>query len=369
MWTELTEPTLILDESRCRKNLERMASKARRLGLRFRPHCKTHQSKEVGRWLRDYGVKAITVSSLRMAEYFADDGWRDITVAFPVNPREWERIRSLHRRIALNLVAENTDSLQVVGRIAEKPIAVYIKADTGYHRTGLGLGETERIDALLDYLDRQPLLQFAGFLAHAGHSYAARQFSAIASVHHDSLGQMRQLKERYRSRYPDLIASIGDTPTCSAMEDFPGIDEIRPGNFVFYDVTQSRIGACQLEEVAVALACPVVAKHPQRNEIVLYGGGIHFSKDRVDWRDGQTIYGIVVEWTPESWRVPENPAYLRSLSQEHGIVKATPELLARTQVGDLLGVLPVHSCMCADLMKGYRTLSGSKLEMMVVGNW
>src|SRR6476620_10300974 len=89
---QITRPTLLLDEARCRRNIERMASKARRSNVRFRPHFKTHQSAQIGEWFREAGVNAITVSSVKMAEYFASHGWDDITIAFPANWREIEAI-------------------------------------------------------------------------------------------------------------------------------------------------------------------------------------------------------------------------------------------------------------------------------------
>jgi D-serine deaminase-like pyridoxal phosphate-dependent protein len=361
----IATPTLLLDEIKCRRNIEAMAEKARKYGLHFRPHFKTHQSREIGRWFRDYGVEAITVSSLQMAAYFADDGWRDITVAFPVNIREQERLSALAGRVKLNLVAESVESLEALDRLLQSPVRIFIKTDTGSHRTGLAPGQEPVIDRMLEFMKASGRMEFAGFLGHAGHSYAARSREEIEGVHRQSLQVMQQLRRRYEGRYPALLVSPGDTPTSSTMSDFEGVDEIRPGNFVFYDVMQIQIGSCSPDQVAVALACPVVALHPGRGEIVLYGGGVHLSKDRSQLPDGRDFFGYVVEWEDNGWRLPEAPAFLRSLSQEHGIVVATPEMMKKVKVGDLLGVLPVHSCMTANLMKGYLTLEGKHIEMMI----
>ena len=81
---KITRPTLLLDEQKCRANIARMAEKASGNKLIFRPHFKTHQSLELGRWFKDYGVTSITVSSVEMAEYFSSE-WNDITFAFPLN--------------------------------------------------------------------------------------------------------------------------------------------------------------------------------------------------------------------------------------------------------------------------------------------
>jgi D-serine deaminase-like pyridoxal phosphate-dependent protein len=81
----IQKPTLLLSRQRAMANIEKMAQKALHSGVRFRPHFKTHQSAQVGEWFREFGVEAITVSSVEMALYFAQHGWRDITIAFPVN--------------------------------------------------------------------------------------------------------------------------------------------------------------------------------------------------------------------------------------------------------------------------------------------
>ncbi len=90
-------PTLFLDVKRCKKNIEKMASKAKRHGLEFRPHAKTHQSLEVSKWFKEVGVTKLTVSSLKMAEYFAEE-WGDITVAFPTNILEIKTINRLAKK-------------------------------------------------------------------------------------------------------------------------------------------------------------------------------------------------------------------------------------------------------------------------------
>ena len=90
-----TSPGVLINEDQARANIRTMAEKARRAGAVFRPHFKTHQSADVGRWFADEGVAAITVSSVAMAEYFAAHGWDDITIAFLLNPLEWGRIEVL----------------------------------------------------------------------------------------------------------------------------------------------------------------------------------------------------------------------------------------------------------------------------------
>jgi len=356
-------PTLFLDPVRCKKNIAKMAAKARRNNVAFRPHVKTHQSLAVARWLKEEGVAKITVSSFKMAAYFAQE-WDDITVAFPTNILEIETINTLASKIQLNLCVENVEVLEFLKNHLKAPVGIFLKMDIGYNRTGIAVDRFSLIDQLLSQMDQTPMLQFKGFLGHAGHSYQCRSKEAVEAVHQTSKEKFLILKSHYQEQYPMLTLSYGDTPSCSVTEDFTGIDEIRPGNFIFYDLTQNIIGSNELDEIAVAMACPVVAKHPDRNEIVIYGGGVHLSKDRVEDPETGVIFGRIAEKKGSGWGACIPNMHLKSLSQEHGIVSVPKETMRDYAIGDLLWVLPVHSCMAADLMKEFHTPEGAILSAM-----
>jgi len=239
---EITKPTLLLDKETAKRNIETMIQKANDLNLIFRHHFKTHQSSEIGQWYRDAGTQCITVSSLTMANDFADAGWNDITIAMSVNIPEIPEMNELAGRINLNLLIENMEGLEALQNQITWHIDIFIKIDTGYNRTGIEANRTPLIDQLLEKIQKSPLLQFKGFLSHTGHTYQANSTHDIFSRHFDALLKMKSLKARYISEWPELIVSLGDTPSCSICDNFDGVDEIRPGNFVFYDLLQFKLG-------------------------------------------------------------------------------------------------------------------------------
>lgn len=362
---KITTPTLLLDKQKAIRNIQRMADKARRTGVRLRPHFKTHQSAQVGEWFREHGVEAITVSSVRMANYFANQGWTDIMVAFPANVLEIDMINELASRINLHLIVVNQETVEILARQLRHPVQLSLKIDTGYRRTGILATNYAELDQMVQKIREQDKMQFTGFVVHDGHTYKQNDVYAIQTIYNTSVYQLHMLRERYKSKFPNLQLSIGDTPSCSIVETLRGVDEIRPGNFVFYDLTQQRIGSCSFNDIAVCMACPVVAKHPERSEIILYGGSVHFSKDVILQEDASSVYGRVVAFTDSGWSAPLEGIEVVSLSQEHGVVKATPEQFRKYQVGDLMGVLPVHSCLTANLMQGYLTTEGERLEHLM----
>ncbi|MDH5823982.1 alanine racemase [Luteimonas sp. RD2P54] len=360
----LSEPALLLDEVRVRRNLDRMTRRAAAAGVRLRPHFKTHQSHAVGRWFREAGVEAITVSSLAMAEYFVDDGWHDITLAFPFHPGMQGRVEALAQRAAFGIVLADAAALEGVRFSA--PLDVWLKIDVGSHRTGLDPDDVDGLRALAASVAGRGDVRLRGLLAHAGHSYAARDTGEILAVHEQTLMLLGRLREDLAGCGP-LEISVGDTPTCSIAESFSGASEIRPGNFAFYDLMQWQIGSCDAEDIAVAMACPVVARHPARGELVVHGGAVHFSKDALAL-DGERVFGLAVNPAPDGWGELQRDVRLVRLSQEHGIVSAPADVIARTRPGDPLLFLPVHSCLTADAMGRYRTLAGESIGMMGRGH-
>ncbi len=361
----IVKPTLLLNTDRAMSNIKRMADKAKHSGVRFRPHFKTHQSAVIGEWFRAHGVNAITVSSVSMAEYFANQGWQDITIAFPVNVREIDVMNTLAERITLHLLVESEISVRFLNRHLSQQVHGWIKVDTGYHRTGLSWEKPEEIAALARIILQSDSINLHGLLTHAGQTYSARSSARVQELYQESVTRLKAVQQYIqRQENVPIELSVGDTPGCRVVERFSEVDEVRPGNFIFYDVMQLTTGACHEEELALAVACPVVAKHEKRHEIVIYGGAIHLSKEslRVPGQE-QPVYGYVALPEDKGWGPSIPETYVAGLSQEHGMIRANKSFFERIQVGDIVIVLPVHSCLTANLLRKYRTFDGKVIEL------
>ncbi|HEX04127.1 MAG TPA: alanine racemase [Bacteroidetes bacterium] len=348
---DIQRPTLIINEEQARANIKRMADKARNAGVRFRPHFKTHQSALVGQWFKDQGVSSITVSSYSMAAYFADHGWNDITIAFPINLRELDAIQELASRIELGVLVDSSATVSALEKQISRPMRVWLKIDTGYGRSGVHWDQTEQIIQLARQLNEVSHLTFRGLLTHAGHSYHVRGSEAIQAVYRESTQRLQSVRtvlldEGFRT----VELSTGDTPCCSVVYDFADVDEIRPGNFVYYDLMQTQIGSCSDGQVAVTVACPVVGIHPDRSEIIIYGGGVHLSKDSVEL-EGHRVYGCLAEMDGNAIITIRRDAPVTGLSQEHGVIHVPSDILNSLQVGDLVYIVPAHSCMAVNCLR------------------
>lgn len=357
----IASPTLLLDEQKCRANIKKMVEKARNNNLIFRPHFKTHQSKQVGEWFKAEGTTAITVSSLGMAAYFASAGWREITVAFPVNLLQKDIINDLAGRITLNLLTDNSEVVSELDRVLRHDVNMYIEIDSGAGRTGISRNDHDRLKSVVAAIDTAQKVDLKGFYTHAGHSYSARSASKILDIFNDAVACMKAIRKWAEQYQIQGEYCMGDTPGCSIGTDFEGIDAISPGNFVFYDVMQTVIGSCNESDIAVVVACPVVSKRSSTHEICIYGGAVHFSKDSIE-NGGINIFGKIVILENNKWTSPLAGCYVKALSQEHGIVKLSEEQFERIQPGDVVGVLPVHSCLTAEALGFYLTFEGSRID-------
>ncbi len=362
---QIVKPTMLIDKEICLNNIRKMAEKACRLNLKFRPHFKTHQSAQVGEWFRESGVETITVSSVQMARYFRDHGWKDITIAFPVNILEIDEINRLAMETGLNLLVDNEVSLSFLKAKIAAPVGIYFETDTGHHRSGIEVADFRKIDQMLQYLKNDRNLVFKGFLSHSGHNYAARSVEEIAVNHSGVVERMNSLKCHYLPAYPGVEISLGDTPACSVCDNWEGVDEIRPGNFIFYDLMQYHLGVCKPGDIAAKVICPVVSKSDVRSEAVIYGGAIHLSKEFLMGRNGERTYGSIVRKDFESTgKAFPDELYVSGLSQEHGIIRGPSRWIAEMEIGELLEVVPVHSCLAADLAGNYLTTSGEVIAKM-----
>jgi D-serine deaminase-like pyridoxal phosphate-dependent protein len=350
MKEKLNRPFLLINEEVTKANIINMYARAKEHSLDLRPHMKTSQSEVIGEWFRHHGVKKIAVSSLSMAKYFAQFDWKDILVAFPFNINEIDLANSLANNINLSILIDHPDTLSFIKKHIKSKVKVWIEIDTGYGRSGILSDNINRINGILQGIKESKMLNFSGFLTHAGHTYHVEDVEQIRAIHIDAIGKLAKLKKTFQDFNP--LISIGDTPSCSTQSDFTDVDEIRPGNFIFYDMMQEFIGSCEIKDIAVAVSCPIVARYRSRLEVVIYGGGVHLSKEYILNGD-KKVFGLAVELDKNlKWDAEKPIGVVTSLSQEHGIVFIQEEVFKDLAIGDTIGIIPVHSCMTANLLMG-----------------
>lgn len=366
---EITTPAFLVDHAIVQQNCDAMREKARRSGVAFRPHVKTHKTIEIARMQFGdnvgHNTGPITVSTLAEAEFFARQGFDDITYAVPVSPAKLERAAKLARRVRrLNLLLDSFETLQSLQdfHAAQRQVFdVFLKVDCGYHRAGVD-PDSPRSVSLASAMAKSTAVRFQGLLTHAGHSYHSRSREEILKAAAEETASLTRLRTRIQHEAGNtLIRSIGSTPTASIVEEFSDTDEVRPGNYVFYDVFQAGIGVCSLSQCAVSVLATVIGSYPEHRRLLVDAGALALSKDPgPDHVDRECGFGVVCDL-----ELRRLPVKLTVLSQEHGRIEAEPEVLARYPVGTRVRILPNHSCLTAAMYCDYHVIK----EGIICAQW
>lgn len=354
----LTHPIAVLDEVRCRRNIQNMAEKATKSNTVLRPHFKTHQSREVGRWFRERGVTGITVSTPEMARYFAEDGWADITLAFPFYPGQIEDVKQLQNTCDVRLFVSDKKTVSFLENNLEQPLNILIEADAGYNRSGTA--DLLEMDNIIQSAKSSKYVQFYGFYSHDGDTYKVKGKSQIL----DKIERNYRLFDKLKENYPNAKFCLGDTPSCCVMDDFRMVDEISPGNFIFFDWMQTNIGSCSINEVGLLVKVPIAQLKENTDQLIVHGGAVHLSKDCVTV-DGVLSYGQPVYFDDDHIK-PIPGTYVESLSQEHGVIRGAKQVLSHLNEDHSVWICPVHSCLTANLFSHYKKNDGTTIEKKVL---
>lgn len=364
-WTKLRTPAALVALDRLESNTSRMSERIGKLGVRLRPHVKTHKCVEAARFQVRGHFGGITVSTLEEARFFGEAGFRDITYAVPIAACRLEQAVQLQRSLdRLSLLVDHPDTVKYAEQVAsvkKVQLSVFLKVDCGYHRAGVDPEDDASVQLAMR-LDASPSIDFRGILTHAGHSYDADSPDQIREVGRMERGVMVDFAGKLREAGARVSeVSVGSTPTMSLAESLEGVTEARPGNYVFYDRFQAMVGSCSMGDVAFSVLTSVLGHYPRHNKILIDAGALAFSKDlgatHVDPHCG---FGAIQ--SSDGLRTFDD-LRLESLSQEHGKIVGTsgPIEYSRFPVGSKLRIVPNHSCLSAALFDRYHVHRGDEL--------
>ncbi|RLD62973.1 MAG: alanine racemase [Bacteroidetes bacterium] len=347
---KISSPTFVVLKKAVEANIHHFKQKAQFNNLTLRPHFKTHQNNTIAKQFYDLGIRNIAVSNIAMAEEFSHFQWDNISLAFPFNIREIDKLNKISENTQITILVESIETLDFLNQNLINTIGVYIKIDAGYNRTGISYKNTAMVQQLINKIEESDKLILKGLLSHFGNTYSAKSKEEVISIYSISISLIEQLRQGLDQAYNNIPISVGDTPSVSIVDDFGNVDELRPGNFVYYDWMQYKIGSCELNQIAAVMICPIVAKHNDRLQIIIHGGAVHFSKEGYS-ENNEIRYGQAVNMDNDLSLSLIADTFIKSISQEHGIVQCTEDSFGKFEIGDLMVFIPIHSCLTANLMK------------------
>jgi D-serine deaminase-like pyridoxal phosphate-dependent protein len=349
---DLCTPAVVVDLDVLERNVARMAALAREAGVRLRPHAKTHKCPDIARLQRAAGAWGLSVAKVGEAEVFAEAGFDDLFVAFPVvGEDKGRRLLSLADRVRL---AVGTDSVEGAGtlarpfRDARRSLDVLLKVDVGYGRVGV---PPERAGEVARRVAALPGLRLRGVFTHAGHGYLAETRADVEQIARLEGQRLAAVAAELRaSEIAVEEVSVGSTPTAAGAMRVSGVTECRPGNYVFHDASQVALGTCAVEDCALTIVATVVSV-PAPDRAVVDAGSKTLSSDPLRPRPGG--HG----------RLLGRESRIEKLSEEHGVVAVAPG--EAFHVGERVRVLPNHACVVANLHDSLVGVSGDRVETIL----
>jgi D-serine deaminase-like pyridoxal phosphate-dependent protein len=333
---ELSTPSVLIDLAILERNVDAMQERAKKAGVKLRPHAKTHKSPEVAKLQLSAGASGLTLAKTSEAEVFASLGFDDIFLGYPVfGTDKARRLLALSDRVNLAVGVDSLEgakSLAEVFQAAGRKLPVRLKIDCGYHRVGVA---PERAVDFARRIADLPGLAFAGVFTHGGQGYAGRTPEEVAEAGHVEGRVVADSADAIRSAgLPVEEVSLGSTPTVRSALSERGVTECRPGTYVYNDFSQATLGSCTLEDCAMTIVATVVSV-PAPDRAVLDAGSKTLSTDPL--RPSGGGHGAILG----------RKSRIARLSEEHGVIDVVPGETFR--VGERVRVLPNHACIVSNL--------------------
>jgi D-serine deaminase-like pyridoxal phosphate-dependent protein len=345
----LETPCLVLETRRLARNVSRLKTHLAQFAVRFRPHLKTAKSAEVARLVADGLAGPLTVSTLREAEYFLEDGFTDLLYAVGIAPNKLEHVFDLRRRGAkLSILLDNSEMAGLVAaRCAERrdPLPVLIEIDTDDHRSGIKPQDPNLLEVGRTLHEGGAML--GGVMAHAGSSYGLKGAAAFAEMaEQERSGAVAAAEALTGAGLPCPEVSVGSTPTAHFARDLTGVTEVRAGVFMFFDLVMAGIGVCSPGDIAISVLASVVGHQRDKGWILIDAGWMAMSRDRGTARlSVDQGYGVVCDLACN----PIPDLIVIDANQEHGTIahRSGTGPLPDLPIGTMVRILPNHACATA----------------------
>ena len=342
-------PSFVIDKAKLLRNIERAKARAAALGVKWRPHLKTHKSIAIARLQMTSPEGPGTVSTLAEARYFAENGVKDLIYAVGIAPQKLAEVAAIRRETGcdLKIILDSVEAAQLVSafcREHHETIPVLLEIDVDGHRSGL-LPESPDVIATARALTDGAAIK--GVLTHAGDSYECQtQKAIVAAAEAERAGIVKASDALRAAGFAVEIVSVGSSPTLMRAASEAGVTEIRAGVCAFFDLFMTNVGICTVDDIAGSVLTTVIGRKTDRRRVITDSGFLAMSRDRGTQRQKKDYqYGLVCD--AEGKPLSDGSLLLSGTNQEHGII-TLPDDSSLTQgdfpIGRRLRILPNHAC-------------------------
>jgi len=341
---DIDTPALVIELPAMESNIAKMADFARGQGIGLRPYIKTHKSTVLAQKQMAAGAIGIGCATVEEAEVMAAVGIGDILIGNQiVGPAKIARLTRLAQDTDIMVAVDNyqnVDDLSTAAQAAAVRVRILVEVDVGAHRCGAPPGEASL--QLAQHATAAAGLEFRGFMGYESHLQLITEPEERAAQVAKQVGALVDTARMAKSAglRAEIVSAAG-TLTYKETGKLPGITEIQPGTYIFFD---SRYYAKQTDFNRALTVLATVISHPVDDYIVVDAGSKALSQDG----------GM-----PEVKDLPG--AKLARMWEEHGKIELaapTPEL----KVGSKIEIYPSHVCTTVYLYGRYFAVRNDRVE-------
>lgn len=341
---DLETPALLLDIDALQSNIRMMADYLKNKPVKLRPHAKCHKTPIIAHMQVKAGAKGIAVAKLGEAEVMANSGINDVYIANQVvQTSKLERLAALNEYSTVSVAVDNPTVVETLSKIAVKKnvnVKVILEVDVGLNRCGVPPGKAAA--DLAKKIVKSKGLIFEGVMGWEGHAAF--------------VADLNKRKEECRRCYKKLIETVkeikgkgievntvaaGGTTSFSIAAEYPGINEINPGSYIFMSLMHRLEGVPFKHSLSVLTT---VVSRSAKDRAIIDGGVQTFST---------------------FWSYPKPKDFewieVKALHMEHGILKLKDPNID-LKVGDKIEFIPAYPDTTINLHDKFYIVRGNNVE-------
>ncbi len=338
MFDGITTPAVLVDLDIAEANIDRFQRHADAVGVRVRPHIKTHKLPRLAQRQIAAGAVGITCQKISEARaMISQGGVMDVLISYNIlGAEKLAALRALAQDVQLSVVA---DSAEVVRGLSEtfadaaEPLAVLVECNTGAERCGVATpGDAATLAAVIDSAAG---LRFAGLMTYP----TANRGAEVA-------GWMQEAVRACEAAGLTVdMVSTGGSPDMWEAAPLGLPTDYRIGTYVYNDRSLVERGVCGWGDCALTVLVTVISV-PAPDRAIIDAGSKVLTSDLL----GLSGYGHVLG-RPDIAIV--------TLSEEHGTLRAETIGL---RVGQRLRIVPNHACVVANMLDQVQLVRGAHYE-------
>ena len=332
----LETPSVLIDLDIMERNIAAMQARCDELGIAFRPHIKTHKIPDIARRQVEAGATGIACQKVSEAEVFAAAGFRDIQIPYNiVGARKTRRLAELAKTADISVTVDSRaviDGIADAAQEVDANIRVMVELVSLNQRTGTTPQDALELARHIVACDN---LDFEGVMVYPSDAAIRPRLQETLALLDDA-------------GIPVATISGGGSGAIRDSHLLPELTEMRVGTYVFYDWNSVNAGYTSYDNCAMRVRATVVSAN-EASRVILDAGSKAIQSETVDGLHGY---------------IEEHPdARLHMVNEEHGYCDFSA-CSSTPVVGDILHVIPVHTCVVTNLHNRLYGIRGGVIEQV-----